>query len=81
MRALPLIAEQEAAVTELDSMMKADIAGLERGAYGGMAARMEALHRSGTDSSDFLRGNWSDKNRLDPEGKALLPRFQVSKAP
>ncbi|MCI4650456.1 DUF4407 domain-containing protein [Phaeodactylibacter sp.] len=50
MRALPLIAEQEAAVTELDSMMKADIAGLERGAYGGMAARMEALHRLGSES-------------------------------
>ncbi|MEQ8706653.1 MAG: DUF4407 domain-containing protein [Phaeodactylibacter sp.] len=49
-RALPLIAEQEDAVAELDSLMKADIAGLDRGAYGGMAARMEALHRLGQES-------------------------------
>jgi hypothetical protein len=49
-RTLPIIAEQEVAVTELDQLMKADIAGLKRGAYGGLAARMEALHRLGQES-------------------------------
>lgn len=49
-RALPVIAEQEAAIAALNAQMKADIAGLERSAYGGMAARMEALHRLGQES-------------------------------
>jgi hypothetical protein len=49
-RILPLIAEQEANVAELDSMMKSDMATLERKPYGGMAARMEALHRLGEES-------------------------------
>ena len=49
-RIMPLIAEQEANVAELDSMMKSDIATLERKPYGGMAARMEALHRLGEES-------------------------------
>lgn len=50
-RVLPLIAERQKEVQRLDSLMMADIAGLERSAYGGMAARMEALHRLGEDSS------------------------------
>jgi len=49
-RVLPLLAEQQDAVQSLDSMMQSDIAGLDRKAYGGMAARMEALHRLGEDS-------------------------------
>jgi len=47
---LPLLAEQQDAVQSLDSMMQSDIAGLDRKAYGGMAARMEALQRLGEDS-------------------------------
>jgi hypothetical protein len=50
-RLLPIIADRQSNIQELDSMMRADIAGLERGAYGGMAARMEALHRLGENSS------------------------------
>ncbi|TXB62103.1 DUF4407 domain-containing protein [Phaeodactylibacter luteus] len=49
-RLLPLIGEEQAAIGNLDSLMKADIAGLGRGAYGGMAARMDALHRLGQGS-------------------------------
>ena len=50
-RLIPLINKQEASINELDSLMKNDIANLDRKAYGGMAARMEALHRLGEESN------------------------------
>jgi hypothetical protein len=54
---LPLIAEKRAAIDGLDSLQRADIAALARGAYGGMAARMEALSRLGKESQAiFLAG-------------------------
>lgn len=43
--ALPLIAEKEAAISELETTIATEIAALERTAYDGMAARMEALSR------------------------------------
>jgi len=49
-RILPQIALQQSNIQELDSLMKSDIANLDRKAYGGMAARMEALHRLGEES-------------------------------
>jgi hypothetical protein len=50
-RILPQIADQQRNIQELDSLMKSDIASLDRKAYGGMAARMEALDRLGQESS------------------------------
>lgn len=49
-RVLPLIAEKQQAIAELEEKAEADIAALDRQAYGGMAARMDALHRLGMDS-------------------------------
>jgi len=49
-RLLPLIAQQQAAIDTLQAQMQGDIASLERSAYGGLAARMEALHRLGRES-------------------------------
>jgi hypothetical protein len=43
--ALPLINEKEKALTKQDSLVQAGIAALQRTAYDGMAARMEALDR------------------------------------
>ncbi|MEN0006666.1 MAG: DUF4407 domain-containing protein [Bacteroidota bacterium] len=48
---LPAIAENRLAINELQDKMQTEIDRLERSAYGGMAARMEALHRLGQDSS------------------------------
>ncbi len=42
---LPLIKEKEQGITELETAVQADIANLSRNGYGGMAARMDALHR------------------------------------
>lgn len=47
---LPLIAENRLAVQDLQKQLQEEINELERSAYGGMAARMEALHRLGQDS-------------------------------
>ncbi len=47
---LPLIAEKENTIKELELATQNDIANLERTAYGGMAARMEALSRLGQES-------------------------------
>ncbi|MCB0594606.1 MAG: DUF4407 domain-containing protein, partial [Phaeodactylibacter sp.] len=41
----------------LDSLMKADIFTLERKPYGGMAARMDALHRLGEQSEAIFLAN------------------------
>lgn len=46
-RVLPLIAEKQQTITDLEQQAEADIAALDRQAYGGMAARMDALHRLG----------------------------------
>ena len=46
----PLISEKENAIKELELAAQNDIANLERTAYGGMAARMEALSRLGQSS-------------------------------
>ncbi len=56
-RTLPLIAEKQKQVTQMDSLMQADIASLERKDYGGMAARMEALHRLGEQSQAIFLAN------------------------
>ena len=42
---LPLIVEKENAIKEIETAAKADITNLERTAYGGMAARIDALSR------------------------------------
>lgn len=42
---LPLIREKERAIVALDSAVYADIAGLDRNKYNGMAARIDALSR------------------------------------
>lgn len=49
-RVLPLIAEKQQAIAELEQQAATDIEALDRQAYGGMAARMDALHRLGMDS-------------------------------
>jgi hypothetical protein len=46
----PLIAEKETAIMEMDQQIKADIAALERTAFGGFAGRIDALHRLGQQS-------------------------------
>ena len=56
-RLAPLIAEKHTAVQQLDSMMQADMLGLERKPYGGMAARMDALHRLGEQSKAIFLAN------------------------
>ncbi len=56
-RILPLIAEKQASIRQTDSLMLAEIASLERSAFGGMAARMEALHRLGEDSKAIFFAN------------------------
>lgn len=56
-RVLPLIAEKQQAITVLENQMQAEIAGLDRQAYGGMAARMDALHRLGLDSPAIYWAN------------------------
>lgn len=47
---LPLIAENRLAIDELKTKATTEISNLERSAYGGMAARMEALSRLGRNS-------------------------------
>lgn len=47
---MPLIQEKEVAITELEQTIQADIAGLQRGAFGGLAARTDALSRLAHDS-------------------------------
>jgi uncharacterized protein DUF4407 len=42
---IPLIAEKENAVKEMQTQIQAEITALERGAFGGIAARMDALDR------------------------------------
>jgi hypothetical protein len=49
-RVLPLITEKQQAIAELEQQAESDIAALDRQAYGGMAARMDALHRLGEGS-------------------------------
>lgn len=46
----PLILEKEIAIAALDSTIVANIANLERTAYGGMASRIDALSRLGQNS-------------------------------
>jgi hypothetical protein len=41
----PLIREKEAAITGLETTVRDEIAGLQRGAFGGLAARADALSR------------------------------------
>jgi hypothetical protein len=56
-RILPLIAEKQKAASGLDSLMQSEITTLERKPYGGMAARMEALHRLGEQSKAIFLAN------------------------
>lgn len=56
-RILPLIAEKQKAASDLDSLMQSEITTLERKPYGGMAARMEALHRLGEQSKAIFLAN------------------------
>ena len=46
----PAIAQKETEIQQITSEMNASISSLERTAYGGIAARMEALHRLGQQS-------------------------------
>ena len=56
-RILPLIVEKQQAARQTDSLMQAEIVSLERKAYGGMAARMEALDRLGKGSEAIFFAN------------------------
>ncbi len=56
-RILPIIAEKQAAVSELQLQQKNDIENLDRKAYGGIAARMEALDRLGRGSEAIFLAN------------------------
>ncbi len=56
-RILPLIAEKQAAISELQLQQKTDIESLDRKAYGGIAARMEALDRLGRESEAIFLAN------------------------
>lgn len=49
-RVLPIIAEKQQLISDLEGKAEAEITALDRQAYGGMAARMDALHRLGQDS-------------------------------
>lgn len=46
----PLIAEKEAQIQRTQTQVRDEIAALQRGSYGGLAARMEALDRLGRES-------------------------------
>jgi hypothetical protein len=56
-RILPLIAEKQTAINDLETQMQNEIDNLERSAYGGMAARMEALDRLGKESQAIFYAN------------------------
>jgi len=56
-RLQPEITKKRNRLRELDSLATADIAAIERKGYDGMAARMEALHRLGEDSSAIYWAN------------------------
>ncbi len=56
-RLQPVIAKKRNRLRELDSLANADIAAIDRKGYDGMAARMEALHRLGEDSSAIYWAN------------------------
>lgn len=49
-RLLPIIAEKQAGILEMENELQAAMSELERQPYGGMAARMDALHRLGKQS-------------------------------
>jgi len=49
-RLLPIIAEKQANIQEMETQLQTAMAQLERQPYGGMAARMDALHRLGEQS-------------------------------
>jgi hypothetical protein len=54
---IPLIAEKEQSIQETKDAVKSEIAGLQRTAFGGIAARMEALDRLGQQSSAIYFAN------------------------
>ena len=54
---LPQIAEKEKAITEMETKVQAEITALNRGAYGGLAARMDALDRLGQQSEAIFLAN------------------------
>ena len=56
-RLIPLINEKQAAITQLETQLKDEITNLERSAYGGLAARMEALDRLGQESKAIFYAN------------------------
>ncbi len=53
----PIIAEKEAAINTNLASIQSEIKALERSAYGGIAARMEALDRLGTESQAIFLAN------------------------
>ncbi|MFT4666489.1 MAG: hypothetical protein ACI9VN_001609 [Patescibacteria group bacterium] len=53
----PLIFEKETAIKEIQQTVNNDITNLERGAFGGLAARMEALDRLSRQSEAILLAN------------------------
>lgn len=54
---LPIIQEKQGMINQLQAEMQTEMATLERKAYGGMAARMEALDRLGQDSNAIWLAN------------------------
>ncbi len=54
---LPLIAEKEQAITDMEAQLQTEITQLNRSAYGGLAARMDALDRLGSQSEAILFAN------------------------
>jgi len=53
----PLIAEKESQIQETQAQVKSEITALERGAFGGIAARMEALDRLASQSEAIFLAN------------------------
>ncbi len=54
---IPQIAEKEKNISELETKVQAEITSLKRSAYGGLAARMDALDRLGKRSEAILLAN------------------------
>jgi len=54
---LPIIQEQETAIQNINTGVTNEIAGLNRKAYGGLAARMDALDRLGSQSRAIFLAN------------------------
>ena len=54
---LPIIKEQETTIQNINTNINNEITSLKRGAYGGLAARMDALDRLGSQSEAIFWAN------------------------